>query len=694
MSIAIHPFPLRGEAAEAASPADGGVRDGRILVVDDDADRRAALVRLLGRVWEVDQVADGHAAVHVVHEHGADLVLSRLSMPGMDGTEVVTALRADPATREVPVILVSDPEEGGPRVEAAAARADDYLMTPFTTRELVARVSGVMKLAEVRQGARADLLPYRTLFESIEDGFCVCEIIVDDSGDPIDFRYLEVNPAFGAMSGLQGDVVGRTVRELLPDLEDTWIETYGRVALTGEGARFERHAAALGRWFDVHAWPLELGHFGVLFRDITDRRQAEADRAAAARLASYRAALGDALRLVSDPFQLQARATRLLGEYLGASRVRYRDADPGEEQLEVVRDYTSGVRPITGRLRLADFGQSLVDRLKAGETIVVRDMTVAPSFTNAERAAFAQAEIGALVGVPLIRDGSYAAGLAVHQRTARDWTAEEVEVVEETASRIWTAVERAQAEASLRRSEDTLRETNEQLQLALAVKDEFLGLVSHELRTPLTVILGMSKVLERIGMSDVRARELAGDVAESAEVLSGLVESMLLLAHLDREEADLQREPVLLYRAAAHVLEERRRRDFKRPYELQVLSAAAVVSAQPQWLERVIDNFVSNAGKYSTPGERVDVIVDVADREARLRVIDRGPGLSPEEMARVFEPFYRSPAARERAAGAGLGLAISKRLIELMGGRIWVRAADDDGSEFGFALPVLIETEL
>jgi signal transduction histidine kinase len=87
------------------------------------------------------------------------------------------------------------------------------------------------------------------------------------------------------------------------------------------------------------------------------------------------------------------------------------------------------------------------------------------------------------------------------------------------------------------------------------------------------------------------------------------------------------------------------------------------------------------------------VIVAVERGEGLLRVIDRGPGLHPDEMAQVFEPFYRSPTAQERAGGAGLGLAVSKRVIELMGGRIWVRASEAGGTEFGFALPLLDESE-
>src|SRR6185503_2501429 len=111
------------------------------------------------------------------------------------------------------------------------------------------------------------------------------------------------------------------------------------------------------------------------------------------------------------------------------------------------------------------------------------------------------------------------------------------ELVARVAGTLRLAETRRRAREASDEAKRALQESNVQLQAALAVKDEFLGLVSHELRTPLTIILGMSRVLERMGFSDERMRDIAADVASSAEVLNGLVESMLLLARLDRDEA-------------------------------------------------------------------------------------------------------------------------------------------------------------
>jgi len=117
---------------------------------------------------------------------------------------------------------------------------------------------------------------YRTLFETMTDGFSLDEIILDDTGNPVDLCYLSVNPAFERHTGLRAeDVVGRTIRDLFPESEPVWFERYGKVALTGEPVHFEERFGPLNKWFKVSAFQTEPGRFAVVFNDITARRQAE-----------------------------------------------------------------------------------------------------------------------------------------------------------------------------------------------------------------------------------------------------------------------------------------------------------------------------------------------------------------------------------------------------------------------------------
>jgi len=149
-----------------------------------------------------------------------------------------------------------------------------YCAATETTEKVLAESS----LLESKEAAlRASELRYRTLFDSIDEGFCIIEMKYDDTGRPNDYRFIEVNPAFEKQSGLK-NATGRWMLELVPEHEQRWFDIYGRVALTGEPTRFVDHAQALGRWFNVYAFRIgepEARLVAVLFDDITLRKKAE-----------------------------------------------------------------------------------------------------------------------------------------------------------------------------------------------------------------------------------------------------------------------------------------------------------------------------------------------------------------------------------------------------------------------------------
>src|SRR5688572_29894218 len=155
------------------------------------------------------------------------------------------------------------------------------------------------ELERTQEALRASEERYRYLFESIDQGFCVIEVLGDDHDRTLDYRFLETNPSFVNQTGMQ-DVVGRTMRELRPNHEDHWFQTYGRVALTGTPTRFQARAESLNRWYDVYAF--RVGDPGerkvaILFNDITSQRQTEdALKAADRRKDEFLATLAHELR--------------------------------------------------------------------------------------------------------------------------------------------------------------------------------------------------------------------------------------------------------------------------------------------------------------------------------------------------------------------------------------------------------------
>lgn len=169
----------------------------------------------------------------------------------------------------------------------------------------------------------------------------------------------------------------------------------------------------------------------------------------------YLLALNDALRPLGDPLEIQATASRLLCEQLDASRVAYFELRGDEYVIE--RDHVDGVMSIAGRYPVASFGRRLLESYRNGRIAVCSDVSTDASLSPAERAAYASVDVGAYIGVPLIKDGEFVVGLGVHATEPRDWTPWETSLVNETAELTWAAVERAKAEASRKHSEQHYR---------------------------------------------------------------------------------------------------------------------------------------------------------------------------------------------------------------------------------------------
>ena len=357
----------------------------------------------------------------------------------------------------------------------AYSRAVPVLNEQGEIVEWFGTASDVTERVRAEESLRESEEKYRTLFNSLDEGFCIVEVLFDENEKPIDYRFLEVNSSFERQTGIENGV-GRTMREIAPEHEEHWFETYGRVALTGEPVRFESRAVQLHRWYDVYAFRVDkpgLRRVAILFKDITERKQMEETLRTSEERQTFLLKLSDALRPLRDPAAIQDDATRVLGEHLGVSRVLYGEVSEDGAHLIVERNYVAHDAPVlTGRFRMADFGPTLVAALRAGHTITIPDITSATELSAAERAAHTDLGIVALLGVPLMKGGRFVANLNVHHSRPRAWTAEEIALIQETAERTWAAVERAHAE-------EALRESEAQIQKALSI--ETVGVLFFQL---------------------------------------------------------------------------------------------------------------------------------------------------------------------------------------------------------------------
>jgi PAS domain S-box-containing protein len=502
---------------------------------------------------------------------------------------------------------------------------------------------------------------YRTLFDSIDEGFCIIEMIFDDDQHAIDYRFIEGNPAFLEQTGLI-DPIGRTARELIPTLEDHWFETYGRVATTGEPVRFQNGSEPMDRWFDVYAFrvgdPRER-KVALLFKDVT----------AAHRAGRERERLVTALELERSRLrEVFSSAPSFVVAFRGPDHV-YEFVNEAYYQLVGHRDLVG--RPLLEALpELGNQGfKELLDRvLQTGEPWVGHET---PALLHRDPDAEPETRYLNMVFQPLTEADGTRSGVVAHGYDVTEQVLAREEVV-----RLLGVSEQARQEA----------------EQANRAKSEFLAVMSHELRTPLNAISGYASLLE-IGVHGPMNAEQTNAVERiqvSQRHLLGLINEVLNYAKLETGNVPYDIADVVVRDAltGAESLVGPQVREKRHTLLITECPPELTVRADGEKLRQVLVNLLSNAIKFMDRGGRIEISCRAVYDRVTIAVSDTGMGIPPEKIGTIFEPFVqvRSDLTRPHA-GTGLGLAISRDLARGMGGDLTVTSREGVGSTFTITLP-------
>ena len=289
-----------------------------------------------------------------------------------------------------------------------------------------------------------------------------------------------------------------------------------------------------------------------------------------------------------------------------------------------------------------------------------------------------------LVAVPMLREGRIVGAMVVRRRTPGRVPQEICDLLETFASQSALALINAQLYRELERQSAAL-------EVASQHKSEFLASMSHELRTPLNAIIGFSEVLlERMfGELNERQDDYLRDIWSSGKHLLELLNDILDLSKIKAGQMVLNRSEFDVRESLEYCLALVRERAIKQRMllSLEVGPEVGLVNADRLRFRQVVLNLLSNAVKFTPDGGRVGVRASIRDQILVVEVADTGPGVAAEDRQRIFDAFQQGTRHPEQTEGTGLGLTLSKRILELHGGRIWVESEAGKGSTFGFALP-------
>jgi signal transduction histidine kinase len=401
-------------------------------------------------------------------------------------------------------------------------------------------------------------------------------------------------------------------------------------------------------------------------------------------------ALGEVSRALSSTLDLEtvlqtivARANQLAGteacsvwEYDEAAEAFHlRATDSLDEEVVVVARRTP-VRKGEGIL-----GPMAVSR----QPVQIPDIAVERSYRGPLRDILLRSGTRALLAVPLLRDEHLVGGLTVTRKSPGEFPSATIDLLRTFATQSALAIQNARL---FREIEDKSR----QLETASKHKSQFLANMSHELRTPLNAILGyteliadkiygevpekMGEVLERVDKSGRHLLGLINDILDLSKIEAG----QLTLAPSDYSMADVVQSVAVSVEALA--------REKKLELAVTVDPDLPLGRGDQRRLTQVVLNLVGNALKFTDTGH-VAIRASRADDAFLVEVADTGPGIAPEDQAKIFEEFQQAESATARAkGGTGLGLAIARRIIEMHGGRMWVESTLGQGSTFSFTVPI------
>ncbi len=460
-------------------------------------------------------------------------------------------------------------------------------------------------------------------------------------------------------------------------------------ARIGAGDLTSRIAVKTGDELEVLA-----GQFNDMAADLQEsyatleRRVAERTGALSAALEHLKA-LGEVGRAVSSSLDLQkvldtivAHAVELSDSDAGTIWVR--DEDSGDFRIMATRGFSEAHIQEMRKFTRPPPGGASYQAMQSRAPVEISDVLGAPG-TSPLRDLQAKEGFQAHLAVPLIREDEVIGTLVISRKTPGPFGEEMIDLLQTFATQSVLPIQNA-------RLFQDIEEKGRQIEIASRHKSQFLANMSHELRTPLNAILGYTELIldEIYGPAPEKVREVLERVTTNGRHLLGLINDVLDLSKIEAGELELSVDAYSMADVVHTVVTATESLAKEKDLALSVTTAPDLPNGEgdERRIAQVLLNLVGNAIKFTDQGT-VAITVGTENGAFEVEVVDTGPGITEADQKEIFEEFHQIDSSNTKEkAGTGLGLAIAKRIVEMHGGRIWVKSSPGQGSTFGFSIPL------
>ena len=488
---------------------------------------------------------------------------------------------------------------------------------------------------------------YRRIFGETSLGIALCEFIFDQEGNPIDFRFLIINPAFEKHVQLESKyIVGKTVKEIYPNIEQYWIDRYKPVILNLESIQFSDYNHNTDKYFSVNAFSASENKFVMVFTDVSNEKRAVAE------LKKSEQDYQNIFNSMLDMFQV---IELIYDEDGNAIDYYYLQVNPAFEKL-----VNKKKSELIGKRAKDIFG-------------IVEDYWI-KTYEKIEK-----------TGIPEVFE-NFGAELNKYY-IINAWKADEKQVAIVFKD---ITVQKLQEKELIKAKEKA--EESDRLKLA------FLTNMSHEIRTPMNGILGFADLLKNHNLSGDEQKKYIQIIEKSGTRLLNIINDIVHISKIEAGLMEVNLSPSNINEQLEFIYNffkpEVESKGMQFLFKNSLPASKALVTTDKEKLFAILTNLVKNAIKYSEKGT-IELGYNVKNEFLEIYVKDSGIGIHQDRQQAIFERFVQVDRSDNTAIqGAGLGLSISKAFVEMLGGQIWVESKKGSGSTFYFTIPYEVQQQV